>query len=283
MKQQSINDLMPILGTANIGTKYGITSAASPDVERSSHILNRAFVRGLTAIDTAEGYINSHTLIKGVIEQIKTIDTKIFVVSRTSLEMGLELERQLKMFGERRVRRVLAHDWHKASVEERKRFVDITREYSSIEFGASLYSLSEFFEIVNRFNELKSFQVPLNILDQRFLTVTLDSKYSSDYNFVIRSIFLQGALDWRNPTNPFRNHASIARISALAAEKRLDLTTLVLAFLKHSQVQEFVFGVTSEDQIDKLFNSLMNVPVELDFSSFASMDLGLIDPRQWRK
>ena len=92
---------------------------------------------------------------------------------------------------------------------------------------------------------------------------------------------MQGALDWKSPTNPFRNHPSILQLGAFATEMCLDLTALVLAFLKQSQVQEFIFGVTEEEQIDKLLDSLMHVPNELDFSSFASTDLGLIDPRQW--
>lgn len=281
MNQQSIGDLKPILGTANIGTKYGINSAISPEAERATNILNHAVSKGITYLDTAEGYEKSHFFIQSVINQIEFIDTKIFIVHRTSKEMEVVLEGQLRMFGESRVRRVLAHDWYKASFEERRSFVNICREYPRIEFGASLYSPDEFFEIIHKFPGLKSFQVPMSILDQRFLHVTTDNGYSSEFNFVIRSIFLQGALDWANQSNPFRDHPSITKISELAAATNSDLTTLVLAFLHNCKVREFVFGVTSEEQIDSLLDSAILVPTGFDFSTLASSELGLIDPRQW--
>jgi aryl-alcohol dehydrogenase-like predicted oxidoreductase len=220
-------------------------------------------------------------LVSNFQEFVFSIDTKISISKRTKSELKSSIDKHIEQFSGHTVKRILAHDWHRANTKEKRMFENLSSRYPYISFGVSIYDLSEFQEIRFCFQTLNVFQIPLNIINQAFLHLPNQTLSGNSIEFVVRSILLQGALDWNNPRNPFSNHPDIVKLSRFARTNGLSAIELTACFIQQSGYEEIVLGANSAKQLTELVKSFNYDYSELDFGPYASNDAQLKDPRCW--
>jgi len=273
----------PILGTANFGTPYGLLSNKVLDYPQLQGLILTAIELGIETLDTAESYLESQKFISSLGRGLfKGIHTKINIGKRSYKDICQAIENQIQIFKSQNVSRILAHDWQKATKIEKINFHRSSLQFPEIDFGVSVYEVDELVDCLQYFSNFRAFQIPYSLVDQRFRKFLSNSSLKNRPLFTARSIFLQGALDSRLPSNPFSKHPNILGINSLLNSTQLTLDELVIAFLKQSGVEEFVFGSVQKEQISGIVAALHKKYSPLDFKGLHSDDRNLTDPRKWK-
>jgi aryl-alcohol dehydrogenase-like predicted oxidoreductase len=272
------------LGTAQFGNNYGLTNGQTKTSKRSSYeILDFALSVGINQVDTSPEYGDSFSILAGYTGGALNVTTKIKVKGLSRAEIIDDVKRQVDQIGPiHRIGRVLIHDYMLLNQHERKNILEFGMDQNLVEIGFSIYELWELGEIKQAQTTPIPVQVPINILNQSFLHATNSNEYAN-IEFIVRSILLQGALDWNSPRNIFRSHSDIERLKALA--KLLDFSPLQLAvaFTKSLSVATVLVGFNSLEQIVQFHSVWATISkLDVDFRSFMSADESLIDPRNWK-
>ena len=130
-------------------------------------------------------------------------------------------------------------------------------------------------------------QIPLNILDQRFLNSGwLSRLFKNDIEIHARSIFLQGLLlmspqnraykfnQWYAMWKLWHEWLNDHRITALEATTRYAFS--------FKEISKVIVGVDSKDQLEKIVlasnGKLPPIPLGLSVN-----DLNLLNPSNWKK
>ena len=155
--------------------------------------------------------------------------------------------------------------------------------------GFSLNSEDEFYEL-KKLKKIKTFQIPLNILDHRWRKII--NQKNKNYQFIARSIFLQGLLfNERNYQNfKFKEDLKkiIKKIKQLTKKLgRFDTKDLLIAYVRSVQnIDKIVIGIDNLKQIKQLPFYFLNNKItkkELDLirSNFKNMNSDIIKPFMW--
>ena len=186
-----------VLGTAALGSKYGITNFSKlPSAREFNRILEYAWDQGVRTFDTAPGY-NTEKLIGNFISANKfSKKAKIFTkiptlrtISNFEDKIFYFLDNTFKKIKMESIEILYFHDPNDIRfIEKNKKFfIDLKTFYPIKKFGYSIYTLEEL-KLAKLSNLTNTFQVPFNLLNQDFL------KYAKNLELHARSIFFQGLL-----------------------------------------------------------------------------------------
>lgn len=286
-----------ILGTAQLGMKYGINnSEGMPSLGNSMKLLSFAFDQGIRILDTAEGYGKSLTRIgefhkfnpKKKFKVISKISSKsfgfdkdkVFSLTKESLQ-----KLQLDNF-----EAVLLHRF-----DDIKEYPELIREIIELKkkgllknIGCSIYDLPELESLLNH-EFVDIIQIPVNLLDRRFIQADLLRKMkNSGKRFHARSVFLQGLLFKPPEELPIKLRdleSSLSRLNNLSQNAQLSISELALSFVSSiEEIEGLIIGVDSIEQlrinIQELKKSL-NPKIIEEINQITVQNPELLDPRKW--
>jgi len=175
------------------------------------------------------------------------------------------------------------------NLNNKKKINDLKKLSKILPIGISVYSPSEIYEAY-KLLKFKSVQVPLNILDQRFLSTSMIKFLKkNEIQLCVRSIYLQGVLLQNkkfiklNFPHFFEDFTLFFnKLGNNSNDRKKILTQFIF---QNRDIDKVVIGIDNSKQFKDLikildkFYDLKNV----DYSEFKINKLKLIDPSKWSK
>lgn len=271
-----------ILGTAQWGLAYGATNAGgrlSDEVVRA--VVREARSQGIVLLDTAPGYGDAEERI-GLLAPGFGIQTKASIAGASSSSVRASILASLDRLRRDALAAVLVHDWTAADPVSRAaaaaELSGLREEGVVAAVGISGYSEADVVAALEAFTAVDVVQVPVSLLDQRLVgSAALAEVRSRGGRVQARSVFLQGAALASADHPTFGSHSDVVRLRD--AGQPLELC---LGFVRTLEwVDEVVLAVTTEAELEQVMRALRTPGVEADWTTFASADPWLLDPRQW--
>ena len=251
-----------ILGTAQFGMKYGVANKfgkiKSPEIIKILDFLKR---KSLSSLDTASSYNLSEKEI-GKFYKKRMLKFKIITKYSYSNKYSItrQYENSVKNLGYL-PNTILAHSYKDyISKNFHKEIKNLKKKYPIKKVGVSLYNENELRKVL-RFKKPDVVQVPVNILDKRFLKnkiVKILKKKS--IKVLARSIFLQG-LFFKKKTFIFRKFKNVKStfkiLENICKKENLTLSELSLIWtFKRRELDNIILGVDSLNQLKSNLNTL---------------------------
>lgn len=284
------------LGSVQFGLPYGArnrTAAVSgEDVRR---MLAWAWAHDIDMIDTAPAYGDAEAVIaahRPANAQFEIV-TKLARISDANGPSAVldTVRRSFELNGRRALWAVLVH--HVPDLfgpDGDHLFSGLTRlreEGVTHRVGVSVYDPETLARVLERF-PVDVVQLPLNVLDQRFMQVgSLDDLARRGIEVHVRSIFLQGLLLVEPAKLPAHLQPARPQIEQLrrdATEAGIDLGSALFGYAKSCNgIARVVVGADSVDDLaaNVGFFAAAAKASSLDFASYAVNDQSIIDPRAW--
>lgn len=275
------------LGTVQFGVDYGISnSKGKVSIENVSEILNFAKENNITTLDTASLYGTSE-------EVLGQFNLEDFDVVTKTIKIDHDLDRiqnfdnfkeaffaSQKKLGYIQLHGLMFHEANDLLSSQGLALWDLLDDFKQKEYvrkiGVSVYSPQQLEEIL-KLVDIDIVQLPLNIFDQRFLTLLPELK-KKNIEIHTRSTFLQGLLfmDSRG-LNPF--FEPIKPILEKLPENRLELA---LNFVKNiDEVDKIIVGVTNKKELQEICSQYNKNIEKIDFSQFKISEEKFINPAKW--
>ena len=276
------------LGTVQFGCNYGISNKKGQvPFDEIKKILEYAQNVGIDTLDTASLYGNSEKVLgqfnlddfKVVTKTIKVDKTlskaenlgrfrKAFHNSLKNLRCnclyGLMFHESTDLLG------VVGNDlWGLVCDFKNKGYVQ--------KIGVSVYTPEILIEIINKC-EIDIVQLPLNILDQRFVFLLKELK-NKNIEIHTRSAFLQGLLLMADcDINPYFNE--IRPLLSQIPEPKLNY---VLQFVNNTkEVDKIIVGTTCLQDLKEIVEATKSKIKNIDYKNFKITDEKFILPQNWR-
>lgn len=291
-----------VLGTAQLGTSYGIANqSTSQNQETATALIQEAWNNGVREFDTAQAYKNSESFLGGafaelgIAEQVRVVsklDPSLDYLDQNILSQALS--ESLERLGVSKLHGLLLHReelfslWNEGLHDSLQGLI---KQGMTDQIGISVYSPEKALWGIET-EGIDFIQVPTNFLDHRFLQAGIfESAVQNKKTIYIRSVFLQG-LVLMEPDNvpPHLAYArsTIEKIQKLTEATSCSAHTMALGFVKHQTPQaQIIFGAETPSQIqDNLtsWNSILSSQVLKRLQSdFYETDERIINPVLWPK
>ena len=284
------------LGTVQFGLDYGITNASGQvTLEEAERILALCAKSHIDLFDTAAAYGDSERVLGQLLpttfkDKSEQVVTKLPPCEQLDLgEIDRLFRQSLKNLKRERIYGLMLHYGADLLAPQGKEIYNKLQEFQSEgrveKIGVSVYEPEITEDIFERY-DLDLVQLPLNVLDQRFITSGVLAKLKAKGVEVhVRSAFLQGLLLMEFEALPdyFRqfNTELVPYFEARGAEPLVP----AIQFIKRlGLVDQLIVGVTNQMELAQILNAYNqdNNPIsQLDVSRFACSDERLILPTNW--
>lgn len=276
-----------ILGTANLGSSYGITNTVNYDPSNALEIINYAVSRGIDTFDTAAEYGEAERLLgithksskpANLITKIPKLDSYTFESVFHYLNQSMDRMGITFLFG------LLFHD---PLIHERREIYEISERILDTgivkRIGFSAYSLESLLTAKNNNPHWTIFQIPENILDRRLTNSTeLLDLFNTGNIIHVRSIFLQGLLLTNSQELPlkFMQYRQVfAQIESLAHKVGVTPLDICLSYAANIPWSSgSIIAAATVAQLDAIINFQH---VDFEFSNLQSLPEAVLDPRRW--
>jgi aryl-alcohol dehydrogenase-like predicted oxidoreductase len=155
-----------------------------------------------------------------------------------------------------------------------------------LRWGVSTYDYYEIDKIRDLGFKNIVLQINSNILDQRIENVSEQVRRdlkSKNIEIWARSIFLQGILINQTPENKFLKNSDIVNFFEKSNSFNFTPIELCLNYIKQNDfIDVAIIGILSNSQLEEISKILLQSNLILDYKSFQSFDLNLVDPRRWK-
>lgn len=284
------------LGAVQWGTAYGVANKNGKTTpEEVSRILASARLNGIQVIDTAALYGDSETVLGMQDLNNFLIVTKTPRFLRTKIttadadELKETLSRSLSRLRISSVYGLLVHHADDLFVPGGERIIDMLNsmrdEGKVVRIGVSVYDGLQLEALLEKFTP-DLVQLPLSVFDQRLINDgSINRLAARGIEIHTRSALLQGLLLMNPDTipdyfSPWRDQ--LREWHFACADQNVLPQHAALSFVcDQPAISCCLVGVQNSDQLTQLLSGLENV-VTRDISQFASNDLGLINPVNWR-
>ena len=262
-----------IIGTAQFGFQYGVNNQNKKISEiEISNILNFAKSNYINFIDTAGSYKKSE---KRIGKYLNNNNNKFKILTKINFENLEKFKISLKKLGLNRLFALFIHNPSQIKnnfdfAVLKKKFIKFKKKLSC--FGASLNFPNEYW-FLKKFNFFKIFQIPYNILDNRWDEILRNKEKSID--IYARSIFLQGLLVTKKKNCPYKLRKEFditkKKISFLKKKlNRFDEKDLLFNYVNYNKnIKKIIIGIENKEQIQQL-------PFYLLRKNFTSNEIRLI-------
>lgn len=286
------------LGTVQFGLDYGVSNAGGRVSDKEAGvILDHAHAAGVDTLDTAPGYGKSEEVLGelGAAERFRIVTkTPQFRVPRLTEKEGDAVQRSLDASLARlkttRVKGLLVHltdDLLGPGGDHLYEAMSAAKADGRVErIGVSVYDPPEAEAVLVRY-AVDFMQIPLNVLDQRFLKSGVLAKCTARGIAVHnRSALLQGLLVMEPGQVPARLKAAQRPVAAFHAAARAAGAIPIQACLDFvfgiPQLEGVLCGVASVRDFDELAAIAARAHKStMDFARLAVDDPAVIDPRCW--
>ena len=288
------------IGTAQLGMDYGATNRNGKVTEELGiRLLEMAMDKGMTVVDTAEGYGNAEEIIGKAIAKGLRLDVISKIGERPNLiidneciqELEKSINNSLMRLKVEQLDTLLLHstkDLKKPGGEGIIEWLKQLKESGKVcKIGLSIYDHEE----ISYFDkyELDAVQVPISIYDQRLVKGDgLKRLVDKKLEIHARSIFLQGLIlerveKWPKWTNSrLRKHHR--KICDYADTLGMSLCDMAFSFIRNiEEVNGVVVGVCNVDQLNEICASWKKVEnIKKDgWTKWSIEEKEWIDPRLW--
>jgi aryl-alcohol dehydrogenase-like predicted oxidoreductase len=265
----------------------------------ATRILECAAAAGLRDLDTAPIYDGSEAFLGQWLQgrpgfQIITKTARLGSSHATKEAVADVVEtfhRSLKQLGQSSVHAFLVHDPADLFATDADRLWAAMAELKDAghvaKIGVSLHSTADLECILEKY-PLDVVQVPVNVLDQRFVTTgLLDRIQAQGIEVHARSIFLQGlllmSLDKVPPYFlPWKKQ--LAAWQEWIQERGWSPLQGAVYFLRQcTGIDSTVFGVCSEAQLRQILAAFAESVKSVDFALFALHEEAVINPDYWHR
>lgn len=284
-----INGKRIILGTANLGQNYGVTNNGAFDIDVSKSILRKAISNNINDFDTAPDYGVAQKLLASEVTHLAGINitTKISskIVGKID-DVVKHFEDSLSVLNVNQVDTVLFHS--SRFVEERnfRNLVDaILATQKTKRVGISVYESDEIAKALDTGAQLTLFQVPENILDRRLKKKQeMETYHTQGIKFVVRSIFLQGALlanEVSLPANFNAHKDAFRKLNESVKQEGLSVLEMCVNYAVNINWAEgILIAAATIEQLDEILSVKLK---KLQYDDFPTLPSYLADPRNWTK
>lgn len=277
-----------ILGTAQLGSAYGITNNRQLNEQEVSDILASAEMLGIDTLDTAPGYGEAESRI-GRLRRDSASFRYITKFSLASVDAISPVQRSLEMLRTPSLEGLLAHrieDLEEPGFSVVLRgIVSAKRDGLLKHFGASIYEKKDLELVEKAMPGFTLLQLPGNVVDTRLLdSPEVRRLRERGVEIHVRSAFLQGLLLADQSTLPsgFGVLAPTLRDLDEAAEEagtsRLSLLLGALRF--HPNCDAVVVGASNAGELREIADAWGRAKTPVDYSSDPLPDW-VLDPRTW--
>ena len=281
-----------ILGTANFGGTYGISSQKKIATESIEQILSVAQDNGINHFDTAKSYGDAEKFLGKFLNKSQPlyIDSKIALPECESVNsIVYAVNDSLNVL---RVPKLNTLYLHNADLLSGNNSLIIRQGMEKVldlgladNLGVSVYTLKQLMEVNVEFPLLSTFQILENICDRRLIHLKELVDFTNKGNVVnIRSVFLQGLLlmSLKNlPAKLQKATHSIEDLNKYAIENRVNVLDLCIAYVKKIPwVSSYLIGVESTSQLREILESSFELKENWE-TQISSLPEELKDPRFW--
>ncbi|WP_372766445.1 aldo/keto reductase [Pseudoalteromonas sp.] len=281
------------LGTVQFGVDYGISNQkGQTSLEEVKQILRYANKHHLELLDTAAAYGESELVLGNCgLEHFKIV-SKLPPVPKSATFSEIEefaentLEQSLKNLNAEKVYGYLLHsandimlfptlyDWLESKKEQ-----GIIKK-----IGVSVYNPIQAQNIIDKF-DIDLIQIPLNLLDQRFISSgVLNKLKKKGIEVHVRSVFLQGLLLMEERPVYFKNISHLFdKLESVATEYNIHKAAITLNFVAQlQQVDRVIVGVNELAHLKQLI-TLFDTPLpDYPWHVFSCNDEHFINPSLWQ-
>ena len=300
MSKLSIPNERLVIGTAQLGMKYGIANRnGQPDIKISESIIKIAWDSGIREFDTAQAYGESEHVLGYILSSLG-INNKVKIASKfhpslnhlNKYDLLKALEKTLSNLRIPSLYRVVLHKeefldlWNKGLSEILSEFVNS----GLVEhLGISVYSPDKAINALKTDN-ISSVQLPSNLFDRRFEKAgVFQLAEENKKQIYVRSVFLQGLLLMDSediPANMQFVVAVLKRLEAFSQKRGLSKKRLALGYVKQAYPKaKIVFGVETPEQLrDNLKSWGKALPlgfVEEAHEEFKRINKKILNPALW--
>lgn len=277
------------LGTAQFGFEYGVSNnSGQVSFDEAAQLLRQAEHFNISILDTAAVYGNSETTLGQLANSNFKLITKLAIDTRSPVNIGSLFEESLSKLQRKSIYGVLLHD-AEALNSSYSRYIASqirTLKVSGLvkKVGISLYhpEQTKFFDIL----QPDIVQIPLNLLDQRFLQNGLLSQLKAQgIEIHVRSAFLQGLLLMQPETrstyfSQFNELKTLDQLFKISHYNRLEIC---LNFLKSiSEIHHVVVGCCSASELVQI-HTAWHKDFDASYHHLSSINNALIIPNNWPK
>ena len=276
------------LGTVQFGVDYGISNKnGKVSIETVGDILNFAKSNGIKTLDTASLYGTSEEVLGKFDLEDFDIVTKTIKIDKT-LDKHQNFENfkgaffaSQKKLGYLQLHGLMLHEAEDLLSDNGLALWDLIDDFKQKEYvrkiGVSVYTPEQLEKIINLV-DIDIVQLPLNILDQRFLPM-LPMLKEKNIEIHTRSTFLQGLLLMEPSTiNPY--FEPILPILKKLPENKLETALDFVNSIK--EVDKVVVGITSVNELQQIVNAISKNYEPINFDGFIIKDERFILPQNWR-
>ena len=281
-----------ILGTANFGGSYGISSQNKIATESIEQILNVAQQNGINHFDTAKSYGEAEIILGKFLNKSQPlhIDSKIALPECESVDSIVNaVHESLSNLGIAKLNTLYLHNAELLSGNNSliiKQGMEKVLDLGLADnLGVSVYTLKQLKEAKAVFPLLSTFQILENICDRRLIHLKELINFTNRGNVVnIRSVFLQGLLlmHLKNLPAKFQEATkSIENLNKYASENSVSVLDLCIAYVrKIPWVGSYLVGVESTSQLREILESSFELKENWE-TQISSLPEELKDPRFW--
>ena len=281
-----------ILGTVQFGLNYGINNTRGKiSIQEVHRILDFAYYKGITTLDTATGYGDSEEIIGNYL--VSNPNKKFDLITKVnSSEISLEkqLYKSLQKLKVDKVEVLMLHsfDLYEKFKSQLNTFCQKNKGKLFNELGVSVYTNEEL-GVISLDPIIDRIQTPFNLLDNELKRGDTYTEIKSKGKVIdTRSVFLQG-LFFKNtntmPANLKPLREPLEKLKRIAASESLSIEELAIGYASSMNfIDNILIGVDSLDQLKKNMNVLLNsISKELvdEINSISIQNRNLLNPSLW--
>ncbi|MFC6649334.1 aldo/keto reductase [Paenibacillus rhizoplanae] len=303
-----INKASLVLGTAQLGGNYGIANTAvNRSVQQRNGLLQYALSSGIGYLDTAPGYGDSESIIGDCLEHTEPQSRPQIVTKLPSVQrLGLLTEEARRRFVTSSVHAslnrlkcsaldvCLLHDPLDMTYQggEILRMLQELKQQQWIRrIGVSVYDTEDVTNFLS-VEGLDSIQIPLNVLDQRWLANgVLEQLARRGTEIFVRSVYLQGLLlmaPEQLPAGLKQAEQPLLRLIRYSKETGIAVKELCFLYVRDLPgISGLVIGCETVEQVQENLRMMALPPLNRAVrqtlgESFADIPVEIIDPRRWK-
>jgi aryl-alcohol dehydrogenase-like predicted oxidoreductase len=284
-----------IIGTANFSHRYGFEKFKIKNLEIKK-IFKEISKNKIRYLDTAINYNLKKKTFRNInLNKIK-VTTKIKLPDKNKLIFIFNLKR--KLLGElaklnlKKFDTLLLHNVEDLRLNQYrlpllKEMKKLKSENLISKIGVSIYDTEDLKIVLKNFKP-DVIQLPVNVLDQRFLKKNLLKKLNRKKILIqARSIFLQGLLLKKNTelekvncNDKLKKRLKI--FNNWCASKNISQLNACISFIKSIKYLDFiVLGINNSNHLTEILKNLKIKNNYNKFEKFSVKSKKIVDPRKW--
>ena len=281
-----------ILGTVQFGLNYGINNTRGKiSIQEVHRILDFAYYKGITTLDTATGYGDSEEIIGNYL--VSNPNKKFDLITKVnSSEISLEkqLYKSLQKLKVDKVEVLMLHsfDLYEKFKSQLNTFCQKNKGKLFNELGVSVYTNEEL-GVISLDPIIDRIQTPFNLLDNELKRGDTYTEIKSKGKVIdTRSVFLQGLFFKKIeelPTNLNKLRKPLERLKKIAESKSLTIEKLAIGYaFSMNFIDNVLIGVDSLDQLKDNLNVISNsLSMEIvdEIHRISIQDDNLLNPSLW--